>query len=86
MRDGEPPQDPRQRITQTRGGLTPRLPPRAARRRIIDEHGDEWELMVHPSKVVGANDFTATVRRVDDPTETRPLRWKAHERVKVRRA
>ena len=50
---------------------------------ITDEHGDAWELMGHPSKVVGAYDFTATVRRVDDPTETLPLRWKAHERVKV---
>ena len=32
-----------------------------------------------------AGDFVATVRPVDRPAETREARWRAHERVKVRR-
>jgi len=47
---------------------------------------EEWELVGHPSKIVGANDFVATIRRVENPAETREARWRAHARVKVRRA
>ena len=51
---------------------------------ITDEHGDEWELMGYPIRVIGAQDFTATIRRVDRPTDTRAGQWRAHERVRVR--
>lgn len=52
---------------------------------VTDEHGDEWELMSRATRVVGGVDFVATVRRVDSPTETREARWRAVERVKIRR-
>jgi len=52
---------------------------------ITDEQGDAWELMGHPSKVVGSNEFVTTMRRVDNPVATREGRWRAHERVKVTR-
>jgi hypothetical protein len=51
---------------------------------ITDENGDEWELVGQPVKVVGAQDFTTTIRRVDRPIDTREGRWRAHERVRVR--
>jgi hypothetical protein len=53
---------------------------------IIDEHGDEWELMGRPAKSVGTQDFVTTIRRVDRPADMREERWRAHERVRVRRA
>jgi hypothetical protein len=53
---------------------------------ITDEHGDEWELAGPPTKIVGSPDYVATLRRVGRPAETREGRWRAHERVKVRRA
>jgi hypothetical protein len=52
--------------------------------RVTDE-AREWELLGHPSKVVGANDFTATMRCVASPPDTREGRWRAHERVQSRR-
>ena len=52
---------------------------------ITDEHGDEWELMGRPAKSVGTQDFVTTIRRVDRPADMREERWRAHERVKVRR-
>ena len=52
---------------------------------ITDERGDEWELPSGATKVAGTLDFVATVRRVDNPAETREARWRAHERVKIRR-
>jgi hypothetical protein len=56
---------------------------------ITDERGDEWELMSRATRVAGTLDFAATVRRVDSPSdspaETREARWRAHERVMVRR-
>ena len=57
---------------------------------ITDERGDEWELMDGATKVSGSLDFVATVRRVnsppDSPAETREARWRANERVKIRRS
>ena len=53
---------------------------------ITDERGDEWELMSGATKVAGTLDFVATVRRVDSPAETREARWRALERVKIRRS
>ena len=53
---------------------------------ILDEHYDAWELLGRPTNVVGAQDLVATMRRVDRPAETREGRWRAHERVRVRRA
>jgi hypothetical protein len=53
---------------------------------VTDERGDEWELRGHPTKVVGAQDFFATVRRVDSPAETREARWRARERVRIKRS
>ena len=53
---------------------------------ILDEHDDAWELLGRPTKVVGAQDLVTTMRRVDRPAETREARWRAHERVRVRRA
>jgi hypothetical protein len=50
---------------------------------ITDEHRDEWELMGQPS--VGTQDYVATLRRINRPAETREERWRAHERVRVRR-
>ena len=56
---------------------------------ITDERGDEWELVGGATKVSGSLDFVATVRRVestaDSPVETREARWRAYERVKIRR-
>ena len=53
---------------------------------ITDERGDEWELMSGATKVAGTLDFVATVRRVDSPAVTREARWRALERVKIRRS
>jgi hypothetical protein len=53
---------------------------------IVDEHDDAWELLGRPTKVVGAQDLVTTMRRVDRPAEIREGRWKAHQRVRVRRA
>jgi hypothetical protein len=53
---------------------------------IIDEHGDQWELVGQPVKSVGTQDFVATIRRVDRPADMREERWRAHERVKIKRA
>jgi len=57
---------------------------------VTDERGDQWELMSGATKVAGALDFVATVRRVnsppDSPAETREARWRANERVKIRRS
>jgi hypothetical protein len=52
---------------------------------ITDEHDDEWELMGQPSKPVGTHDYVATIRRVKRPADVREERWRAHERVQVRR-
>lgn len=52
---------------------------------ITDERGDEWELMSRATRVAGTLDFVAAVRRVDSPAETREARWRAHERVTIRR-
>ena len=57
---------------------------------VTDEHGDQWELTTGAAKVPGALEFVATVRRggtpTDSPAETREARWRAHERVKIRRS
>ena len=57
---------------------------------ITDERGDEWELTSGATRIAGTLDFSATVRRVDSPpdspAETREARWRAHERVKIRRS
>jgi hypothetical protein len=53
---------------------------------IVDEHAMEWELLGRSTKVVGSQDFTTTIRRVDRPADTREGRWRAPERVRVRRA
>ena len=57
---------------------------------VTDEGGDQWELMSGATKVAGALEFVATVRRIDSPAdspaETREARWRAHERVKIRRS
>jgi hypothetical protein len=54
-----------------------------------DERGDEWALMSRATRSVGTLDFVATVQRVegqaDSPAETREARWRANERVKIRR-
>jgi hypothetical protein len=42
--------------------------------------------MGRPAKSVGTQDFVTTIRRVDRPADIREERWRAHERVKVRRA
>jgi hypothetical protein len=52
----------------------------------VDENGVEWMLTGHATKVVGAQDFTAAVRRVNRPMDTKKGRWRAHERLKVRRS
>jgi hypothetical protein len=52
---------------------------------VIDDHGDKWELIGRPAKSVGTQEFVTTVRRVDRPAESREARWRAHERVRVRR-
>jgi hypothetical protein len=51
-----------------------------------DEHGDEWELMGQPSKSIGTHDYVTTIRRVDSAAGMREERWRAHERVRVRRS
>jgi hypothetical protein len=53
---------------------------------VTDEHGDEWELMGRLAKSVGTQDFVTTIRHVDRPADMREERWRAHERVRVRRA
>jgi hypothetical protein len=57
---------------------------------VTDERGDDWELTGRATRVAGTLDFGATVRRVDgpadSPAETREARWRAHERVKIRRS
>jgi hypothetical protein len=53
--------------------------------RFTDEQGVELELLSQPIKVVGVQEFTATARRSDRPAEIQEARWRAHERVKVRR-
>jgi hypothetical protein len=57
---------------------------------ITDERGDQWELVSGATKAPGALEFVATMRRVDSPAdspaETREARWRAHERVKIRRS
>jgi hypothetical protein len=57
---------------------------------VTDERGDQWQLMSGATRVTGALDFVAIVRRVDSPAdspaETREARWRAHERVKIRRS
>jgi len=57
---------------------------------VTDERGDQWELMNGATKVAGSLEFVATVRRVDSPAdspaETREARWRAHERVRIRRS
>jgi hypothetical protein len=53
---------------------------------VLDEHGDAWELLGRPTKVVGAQEFVTTMQRVDMPAVVQEARWRAHERVKVRRA
>ena len=53
--------------------------------RFTDEQGVELELLSQPIKVVGVQEFTATARRPDRPAEIQEVRWRAHERVKVRR-
>jgi hypothetical protein len=52
---------------------------------ITDEHGDAWELMDRPAKSVGTQGYVTTVRRVDRPADMREERWRAHERVRVKR-
>jgi hypothetical protein len=52
---------------------------------IEDEHGDEWELLGRPTKSVGTQEFVVMVRCVDRPADMREERWKAHERVRVKR-
>ena len=56
---------------------------------VTDERGDQWELMSGAAKVAGTLDSAATVRRVDSPedspAETREIRWRAYERVTIRR-
>jgi hypothetical protein len=52
---------------------------------VLDEHGDEWELVGQPAKSVGTQEFVTTMRHVDRPADMRDVRWRAHERVKVRR-
>jgi hypothetical protein len=72
------------------GGLHVYPPELRAGDIVTDERGDEWELISRATKVVGALDFVATVRRVDStgdrPAETREARWPVHERVKIRRS
>ena len=53
--------------------------------RFTDEQGVELELLSQPIKVVGAQEFTTTARRSDRPAEVQEVRWRAHERVRVRR-
>jgi hypothetical protein len=53
---------------------------------VLDEHDDARELLGRPTKVVGAQDFVTTMRRVSSSADIREGRWKAHERVRVRRA
>jgi hypothetical protein len=53
---------------------------------IVDEHGIAWELLGRPSKSVGTQDFVVRTRRIDRAADMREERWRAHERVKVRRA
>ena len=52
---------------------------------ILDEAGLAWELVGRPTKVVGAQEFVTTMQRVDMPAVVQEARWRAHERVKVRR-
>jgi hypothetical protein len=56
---------------------------------VTDERGDQWELMSGTTKLAGSLDFVASVRRVDSPAdspaETREARWRAYQRVKIRR-
>jgi hypothetical protein len=72
------------------GGLHVHPPDLRAGDVITDERGDEWELMSRATRVPGTLDFAATVRRADSPAdspaETREARWRAHERVMVRRS
>jgi len=57
---------------------------------VADEHGDQWELVSGATRAPGALEFVAPVRRVDAPAdgqaETREARWRATERVKIRRS
>jgi hypothetical protein len=53
---------------------------------IVDEAGAEWELLGRPTRVVSARELKATVPRVDRPADMREERWRAHERVMVKRA
>src|SRR5262245_4744967 len=57
---------------------------------VTDEHGQEWELMSRATRAAGTLDFVATVRRLDSPpdgpAETREARWRATERVTIRRS
>ena len=53
---------------------------------VLDEHDDAWELLGRPTKVVGAQDFVTTMQRVDMPAVVQEARWRADERVRVRRA
>jgi hypothetical protein len=53
---------------------------------VLDENDHAWELLGRPTKVVGAQDFVTTMRSVDRPADVREGRWRAHERVRVRRA
>jgi len=52
---------------------------------ITDEGGDEWELVSGAARADGTLDFVATVRRVASPSDTREIRWRANERVAIRR-
>ena len=57
---------------------------------ITDERGDEWELTSGVTRTGGTLDFVATARRVDSPADspadTREVRWRANERVTIRRS
>ena len=53
---------------------------------IADDQGHEWVLLSQPTKSVGTHNYVATLRRVNRPAETREGRWRAHERVRLRRA
>ena len=68
------------------GGLHVYPPELRAGDIVTDEHGGEWELISPVTRVVGTLDFVATVRRIDSPAETREARWRANERVKIRRS
>ena len=87
---GNVPARPESGLPKAEDGLYVYPPELRAGDIFTDERGDEWELMGRATRGAGTLDFVATVRRVegqaDSPAETREVRWRAHERVKIIRS